>query len=408
MKKTTIKAFILLVAIAIAVGGVLFFLLSIVSPPNDVKSDKVHEIDIEHAVSSYSPDSLSLSDAESELDNLYDRASLFFTDSLISEKSFDNAVKKSSNAFAKSFIDWCHFKFGQSSWDSEDHKEMGRIISKLRKMSVAHNTQKAIESQTLSSLTEIENVISDYYTAWGITKQTAFSSLSNATDKINAAKKYATQKYLSNCSNLVSALNEVSSKLEQSHFNYLSRLVNSLSNYRSIDKSQYMTEAQDVQNKIDEYNNNAKRVYGFQHDVSNLTNRAGELYNEAMDYYNNSEIIVKNAPYYTTTSNNKACKITQVQLIQNYTRVTLCDTNYYDNGGTYISPQTYIVDQQGNRHYLIQAEGIPIYPQKHYFSRKYESLTFTLVFDRLPAGTSSFNLIESGDNGWKFYNISIN
>ena len=57
---------------------------------------------------------------------------------------------------------------------------------------------------------------------------------------------------------------------------------------------------------------------------------------------------------------------------------------------------------------MIRAEGIPTEPQKHYFNSANESLTFTLVFDRLPVGTTSFSLIESDSSSWKFYNININ
>ena len=409
MKRTIIKSAILVAAIVFAVGGVLFFILSVVSPPNDIEKKNVHQIDIDNCISAYNPDSISLPQAENEMDLLHDRAALFLSDSLITEGVFDNAIKKSTNSFAMSFIKWSHSKFNQTAWNAKDHNEMRRIMEKIRKISIENGTKKALETQALSSLTEIETVISDYNAAWNVTKRTTYSSLDDASRIISEAKKYANQNYLKNCSELVNALDRVSIKLEESHFNLLKRQVSSLANYRAMGKEDYVRKSQDIQSKIKEYDNNANRVYGTKHDVSELRNSAGEYYNEAMDYYNRMEVITKYNPSCNTTSTNQGCKITQVQLNQNYTRVTLNYNNYYSQAGwVTISPRTYIVDQQGNRHYMIRAEGIPTEPQKHYFNSANESLTFTLVFDRLPVGTTSFNLIESDSSSWKFYNININ
>ena len=113
MKRTIIKSFILIAAIIVAVSGVLFFILTVVSPPNDIEKKNVHQIDIENCISAYNPDSLSLGQAENKMDLLHDRAALFLSDSLITENVFDNAIKKSTNSFAQSFIKWSHSKFNQ-------------------------------------------------------------------------------------------------------------------------------------------------------------------------------------------------------------------------------------------------------------------------------------------------------
>lgn len=409
MKRTIIKSFILIAAIIVAVSGVLFFILTVVSPPNDIEKKNVHQIDIENCISAYNPDSLSLGQAENKMDLLHDRAALFLSDSLITENVFDNAIKKSTNSFAQSFIKWSHSKFNQMTWNVKDHSEMRRIMSKVRNISVENGSKKALESQELSSLTEIETILSDYNAAWNITRRTTYSSLDDASRIISEAKNYASHNYLKNCSELVNALNKVSTKIEESHLNQLRRQVSSLANYRSMEKADYVNKSQDVQSKIREYDNNANRVYGIKHDVSELRKRAGEYYNEAMEYYKRMEVITKYNPSCNTTSTNRGCRITQVQLNQNYTRVTFNYNNSYSQAGwVTISPRTYIVDQQGNRHYMIRAEGIPTEPQKHYFNSANESLTFTLVFDRLPVGTTSFSLIESDSSSWKFYNININ
>ena len=409
MNRTIVKSLIIVTAIVFAVGGVLFFLLSVVSPPNEIEKNNAHEIDIEHHVSDYHPDSLSLSEAEFAMDCLHDRASLFYSDSLISDNSYDDAVMKTTNNYALSFINWSHNKFNQEFWYAKDHNEMKRIMSKVRGITVEQGSRKALEPQIQSSLTEIEDVISDYNTAWGVSYRTTFSTLDDASRKITEARKYKNKEYLKNCYNLVDALDHVAEKLEKSHFNQLICIVNSLANYKSVGKTDYINKSKDVQSKLKEYDDRATSVYGAKQDVSGLTKRAGDYYNEAMEYYKKTEVTAKYNPSCSTTSANRGCKITQVQLNQNYTRVTLSYNNYYSHAEwVTIDPKTYIVDQQGNRHYMIRAEGIPTDPQKHYFNSANESLTFTLIFDRLPLNTTSFDLIESESSSWKFYNIKIN
>jgi len=64
------KIVILVVALAAAIGGVLFFIKTIVSPPEDVKTINVHEPNLEQDASSFNPDTLSLEGAETRLFHL--------------------------------------------------------------------------------------------------------------------------------------------------------------------------------------------------------------------------------------------------------------------------------------------------------------------------------------------------
>ena len=47
MNRSLIKSLILAIAIAVAVGGVLFFIQTVVSPPENIKTEDVHTADIQ-------------------------------------------------------------------------------------------------------------------------------------------------------------------------------------------------------------------------------------------------------------------------------------------------------------------------------------------------------------------------
>ena len=87
MNRSLIKSLILAIAIAVAVGGVLFFIQTVVSPPENIKTEDVHTADIQKFSNSYNPDTLELKEAEKLFDVIADRATLYREDSLIDQKS---------------------------------------------------------------------------------------------------------------------------------------------------------------------------------------------------------------------------------------------------------------------------------------------------------------------------------
>ena len=57
---------------------------------------------------------------------------------------------------------------------------------------------------------------------------------------------------------------------------------------------------------------------------------------------------------------------------------------------------------------LLNAIGIPIAPQKHYFKKVGEYFPFTLVFDKIPSSWQTFNLKEVARGGFNVSNIPGN
>ena len=250
MNNALVKSLILALAIAIAVGGVLFFIQTVVSPPGDIKTDDMYTSDIQQFSNSYNPDTLGLNNAEKMFDVIIDRAVLYKGDGFIDQNVCDNVIAQSTEKFSSTFIKWAMSKFNHSTWNSNDHVSMKRIISKLRNITIAEGSKKALESNTLGSLTKIENIISEYGAAWSATRQTSFVpwNYDDARSKRTNAEKYAKKEYLRNCANLVNALNSVGKKLESSCYYQLTQSVNKLQ-YRFSFSSK------------EAYDNESSRVY---------------------------------------------------------------------------------------------------------------------------------------------------
>lgn len=251
MNKSLIKSLILATAIAVAVGGVLFFIQTIVSPPKNIQTEDVHTTDIQKFSNSYNPDTLELKEAEKLFDIIVDRATLYREDSLIDQKSCDNAISCSAKKFTTSFVKWSMSKFGQSVWNHNDHVFMTNIIYKLRNVTIAQGTRKALETNSLVSLTKIESIIGEYGNAWKAAKQTSFINYDDAYSKRKKAETFARSEYLRNCTSLVDALNTVGEKLEKSCFYQLKGRVDNLQDLYSFgSKDAYDNESSHIYDMI--------------------------------------------------------------------------------------------------------------------------------------------------------------
>ncbi len=91
-----------------------------------------------------------------------------------------------------------------------------------------------------------------------------------------------------------------------------------------------------------------------------------------------------------------------VESIILYKDSTVCHftvENKADNGGWFCADRNIYIEtpQTRQRYYRTSSRGIPTCPAVHNFSRKGETLSFTLVFPPIPAGLNAINLIEECD-----------
>lgn len=114
-----------------------------------------------------------------------------------------------------------------------------------------------------------------------------------------------------------------------------------------------------------------------------------------------------NGMVYTTTANNRGCRVISVKNEFNYTVVEMEFINY-GNGSTTISlnGDTYLKDRNtGARYSINDAEGIRINARTTIFPG--ESQVFRLYFNRISGGCRSVDIVEPGTSSWKFYNVPV-
>lgn len=237
--KVTAKIFILVLSIALAIGGVMVYAKTRVDPPVAFQPINQFEKDLNHLYSD-----LKKAGAAREEDMIYlkaiDRISVFEKENRLTQAESDKHRDKLIDGYSPIFLKRCFSAFDKSVWKDLDHDYM-LIVSK-RLHSVKHSDgSKVLNKTTIDSLALVENIISNYRQAKNISRSTTYRSVSSAQNTINQAQKYANDTYISKCTDLRNALNNVKTSIAQSHYAYISAQVEKLSEYRFYGQQYYKT-----------------------------------------------------------------------------------------------------------------------------------------------------------------------
>ena len=295
MKNVVSKIFILAVAVAGAIGSVLFFIKYVVNPPEDISAiatvEEVFNPCIKNTVASFNPDSHNLKEAEVLYDALVDLVNIFNEDGLIIDKNiYNDAIEESSDKFARYFTSWSSDEFKKSIWNTGNHDVMLRLISKLRNVSINDGSMKALSSGALSSLTEIESIIKGYREAMSVVNSASrCTSVSEIKTIVEKANKYKHEPYTNN-TRLINALNRVGDDAKEAVVSYIVRTgSNVVYNRRSYkDYTEWTSYYYNVEKLIEEFRNAG---YGYPTDLSYIHNSLIEADKEMLAFYSERERI---------------------------------------------------------------------------------------------------------------------
>jgi hypothetical protein len=124
---------------------------------------------------------------------------------------------------------------------------------------------------------------------------------------------------------------------------------------------------------------------------------------------NNEYISVTNSNY-TYKRNSENVQIDNITKSAEYTVIqfTAFPGKEYSSGWWVNFNSNSYIEQNGKKYYLKKAEGIPLSPNKHYFSNSNETLSFKLYFDKSVNLNEKFDLIEffGSATAFNFYYIS--
>lgn len=285
----SVKILLLIIAVIIAIGGVLLFMKTIVSPPQDLKFKNQYESALNRKIDEFKK--VDSDNLEREFATLTDLAHRFKAESNIDDKFFDKEYTKIIGVYSPKFTQYCFGQFQKSVWDESEHKWMEDRIAQLRKLTVEDGSRKIMDNYPESDerFSIIIKTISKYREAKALSYKVGYSGLDESRSRISKARQYKQDDYLKNNAALMKALNRLPSRLEASHYASLRAKVNTLANYYSYSVDSYDALSDNVVAALKEYEQNAQSVYGESRSLTQLKTEASRYYNAAVEYYKNKE-----------------------------------------------------------------------------------------------------------------------
>ncbi len=283
----SVKILLLVVAVIIAIGGVLLFMKTIVSPPQDLEFKNQYELALNQKIEGFKK--VDSDNLEREFATLTDLAHRFKEESSIDDKFFDQEYTEIIGVYSPKFAQYCFGQFQKSVWDESEHKWMEDRIAQLRKLTIEDGSRKIMDNYAESDgrFSIILKTIGKYREAKSLSNRISYSGLGEARSRISKANQYKQDDYLKNNAALMKALNSLPSRLEASHYAALRAKVNTLANYYSYSTDSYDVLSDNVVAALKEYKQNAQSVYGESRSLSDLEADASRYYNAAVEYYKN-------------------------------------------------------------------------------------------------------------------------
>lgn len=282
--KTTIKIIILVLAVTFAIGGVMIYAKTRVSPPVSINQKDAYSSEVSQCVKSLSSASSAFKE-DSTFNVAIDRVETFSLEDKLEPEAADKNLDNILGSYTPKFLFRCFEKFGQSEWNPADHTYM--LSQRARLLGITHHDMRtALRSSTIDSLKLISDIIGNYREAQRVSRATGFYGVSNAQQTISTANRYMRDKYLSHCTSLVSALSQVRVRIGDSWYRQVSSQVDKLANYAYYSKEYYNnTLVNQVDRAVTEYDNRAAAIVGSKKNVDALWSRARNYYNQASSYY---------------------------------------------------------------------------------------------------------------------------
>lgn len=281
--RVVVKILILLVAVILAVGGIMIYAKTKVEPPVALETVDQFADDLEKS-------NLAIIQGEDIVEINYNYSSaiekinIFQLENKIDPTTADISLENVAASFASLFMQFCYEEFEWASCGSENHEWMLYRIQELNNHRRTDGA-KVLHNSTSDSLEHVSEIIANYKQAYIISRKNTFTNLSDARTTINQAERYANDRYLSNCSDLVSALNSVKGNIAKSHYDYASSQVDELSRYSYLSKDFYEDKLVPHVNSVLYEYKEAVALYGSNEDYDALLSSGQTYYDRAMSYY---------------------------------------------------------------------------------------------------------------------------
>lgn len=227
--KTSIKILLLVVFIAAAVFGVLFYAKTRVAPPSDIETaDQYSPVadSICKAFDSATDPTMAADTYASSVDMIRQ----LYRENAIAQSGADSYLSRLANRYAHIISMQANKVFSGSVWPDASLTQLRNLVA-TQKQAKLTNGSSALNATGNNDLDGVLSVLNDYDAAWRAARNTRFKDVSTAKKQIDEAERYRNKSPLSNNTQLVQSLAQVREKVEKSHYSHLVALKNALRDY---------------------------------------------------------------------------------------------------------------------------------------------------------------------------------
>lgn len=260
--KTSIKILLLVIALFLAVGGVLYFVRTAVSPPQHLEYDNQYVTHLDSVIAS--TDNMSLKELDNCIDPILDFSDRMRSEAVVNPAETDEPVSRVLTYYARIFNSEALSHFKKSYWDRDLINGYARRIDRVSGYFLSDgNTLAVSDPDIISDFSRINNIIAAYNSALALVADRGYHGVNAARNAINRANEYMEDSDLQPNTSLMNALGNVRENIANAHASYLISRVNSLDvPMRYPDWSTYTSSSSAVSSLVDEYESNGSALYG--------------------------------------------------------------------------------------------------------------------------------------------------
>ncbi len=272
----TLKVCLVLLAIALATGTMLFYAKTRLDPPRAMAESRAHVDQVRNSIERIGQ----AYGVEKIRERFFAcRHLIAFLDDnrLLTTEESDTLKAQMISRYIPVFADWCQRCFQAPTWYADDLRQMRSEIKSVR--SVRRSDKSSIVpkgSRRGERLDSVAAILDRYDSARNLVRKgsgVAYESLEKSEDRISRAKAYQRDPILRNNVALVNALDSVPYWLEQAHYDQLEKWVANMANCTYMEEEEYEEQHNRVMGRLDDYEENAYATYGRSHSVRSLRSR---------------------------------------------------------------------------------------------------------------------------------------
>ena len=221
MKRNIIKSILIVVAIILAIGSILYYKNTVIDPPKQFVFENPHNKALCKEIKLLTSDSLETQYAD--ILYLINRDGI---EKLVGKDTLDLRIEDALIKYIPLFISKCNSSFAASVWNTPEwsHNFMKNRIYQLKHFEKSTgNLVVEPNSNYIKQLDDVLKVIDNYDNAWQLAYSTNYKNLETTKNRVRQAGVYLNDDRLKNCVALVQTLNEVPSAIQASHLAYLKR-----------------------------------------------------------------------------------------------------------------------------------------------------------------------------------------